>query len=112
VLFARSESIPDEMLRTVRGWPEVEWDAAAASLRSAGLLGDPGISEAGRTLRASIETTTDGLAATLFAKATEVDLATLTEGFGRLAEDINGQATIPYPNPIGLPPPERSTEPR
>jgi len=64
------------------------------------------ISEAGRTLRTSIETTTDGLAATLFAGATETDLATLAEGFGRLAADINCRATIPYPNPIGLPAPE------
>jgi hypothetical protein len=107
VLFARSETFPDELFTANRGWSEAEWQAAAESLRARGLLDDGGITAAGRTLHDLIESTTDTLAATLYS-VSEAELNALSERLGRLAGDLARQGAIPYPNPIGLPAPDQS----
>jgi len=107
VLFARSEAIPDEVFIKSRGWSESEWEAAEDSLRSRGLLDEGGITDAGRARREVVESTTDELAATLFSGASDTELRTMAERFGRVAGELHRHVPIPYPNPIGLPAPER-----
>ncbi|SDT17188.1 SCO6745 family protein [Actinoplanes derwentensis] len=69
VLHVASGEIPRRFLQLSRGWSAEEWDAAVAGLRERGLVdGDePALSEGGRALRASIEETTDRLAAPAYA---------------------------------------------
>lgn len=60
---AASGDIAADALKSSRQWPDEEWDAAVARLRSRGLL-DEGVAftQAGRTLRRRIEDRTDELA--------------------------------------------------
>ncbi|QFZ22915.1 SCO6745 family protein [Saccharothrix syringae] len=62
VLFGADNELDPAYLRKARGWSEEEWEAAAESLRSRGLLAD-GLTEAGRELRAEVERRTDEAAA-------------------------------------------------
>ncbi|MGK5112715.1 MULTISPECIES: SCO6745 family protein [unclassified Geodermatophilus] len=49
--------------KATRGWSDEEWAAARAGLADRGLLGEDGLTDAGRELRAAVETGTDELAA-------------------------------------------------
>jgi len=54
--------LPGELIRRARGWPEEEWDAAAAALRSRGLLTagtTPSLTPHGRTVLTAVESRTD-----------------------------------------------------
>jgi hypothetical protein len=102
VLFARSEDFSDEMFRSARGWTEEEWQAAADALGTRGLLGGADVTTAGRDLRAKVESTTDELAAALFAKLGETVVDEVTRGLGRVVGELTETAAIPYPNPVGL----------
>lgn len=86
---------PPDRQQSVRGWSDDEW--ASAGARAAAR--PPGFRDA-------IEATTDELAAApaeaLGAEATEALLRRLRP----LADAVIGDGTVPYPNPIGVPPPE------
>jgi len=49
-------------VRTTRGWTDDEWTAGVERLRARGLVGDDGLTDAGRALRDDVETVTDFLA--------------------------------------------------
>jgi hypothetical protein len=52
--------LPEAVLRTTRGWPDEEWDAAAERMRDRGLIdADGSLTAAGTALRAQLETQTD-----------------------------------------------------
>lgn len=105
VLFARSEGLDDELLRPNRGWSTEEWERAAADLFDDGLLGTTGVTEAEASRRDEIEATTDALAASLFDDATEPEITAMAERLGAIAADVARHGVVPYPNPMGLPPP-------
>jgi hypothetical protein len=56
--------VPSSILQTSRAWPDDEWGAALQRLRDRGLVEaeSDALTDAGRTLRAQIEVTTDQLA--------------------------------------------------
>jgi hypothetical protein len=62
VLFAADTDLDGEYLRTVRGWSEGEWAAAAERLTARGLVAAGRATPAGAALRAEVEARTDALA--------------------------------------------------
>jgi hypothetical protein len=90
-----------ERLQGARGWSDEEWDAAAARLVERGWLDRSGaLSDLGRERRAAIDRATDELAT-----PAGIDLAPVVEALAPIAAAVATADTIPYPNPIGLPPP-------
>lgn len=79
-LFAAGTGTPPELWRELRGWTEDEWAAAESRLAERGLLDGSGITEAGRALRAHIESRTDALALTAYTDVPDIEatLAALT----------------------------------
>jgi hypothetical protein len=94
--------LPRSVLQPLRGWTDEEWDAAAARLVSRGLLtADGDVTEAGVALRASVEQTTDLVAARPWR-----DQAFAAEVAAALAPIARAcAAELPFPNPIGVPRP-------
>jgi hypothetical protein len=104
VLRVATDDLPLDSIQPYRGWSEEDWSGATDRLRGRGIVGaDDRATPTGHRTRAAIEDTTDRLSAVLVDHVddpeTVVDvLAVVTR---RLAEC----AVIPYPNPIGVPPP-------
>jgi hypothetical protein len=103
---AGAGTVPREILQPARGWSDDEWGAAAERLRSRRLIDDDDIlTDEGRRLRASVETTTDRLAyrpwQQLGARRTE-ELHGLLEP---MAEGLQRAGALPVVNPMGLPAP-------
>ncbi len=97
---------PAELMRSVRGWPEEDWAAAAVALRSRGVLaGDGTLTARGGELLDSIEERTDE-------RAWSGGLSELGEdGVARLAAALRpsvvalwNSGMLPEINPTGLPP--------
>jgi hypothetical protein len=79
VVQVASGSIDGGFLRATRGWRRGDWDAAAESLRGRGLLDGDELTEAGASLHARVEATTDELAEPAYR-------ALGPDGLARLAE--------------------------
>ncbi len=105
VLFALSEQLPVQMFLDARGWSAEEWERARSGLERRGLVDARGLSPAGVELRAAIERTTDELAAPPFAVLSGDEAVHLQAALSGLAERVTAGGEIPFPNPMGLPPP-------
>jgi hypothetical protein len=103
VLFAASEGLPDELLRTSRGWSGEEWAYARGRLVRRGLLDGAGATADGLALRRWIEATTDDLAAMVTGRATGAAGQELVGALSSVAADVRAAGVIAYPNPMGLP---------
>jgi hypothetical protein len=80
VTHSSSGDVPAASLRSTRGWPDEDWDAAAASLRERGWLTDgdaPAFTAWGESQRKEIEEQTDHLAAAPYAALGEDGCAEL-----------------------------------
>jgi hypothetical protein len=111
VLAAGAGQLPGSFLREYRGWSEEEWAGGAARLQARGwLAADGSLTEAGRAARDARERRTDDLAAApwnrLGPAACDRLLALLEEPVRRVVE----AGGIPFPNPVGLPPPPTPQE--
>jgi hypothetical protein len=94
-----------EIQREFRRWSEEEWAEAAARLRARGLVDDSErFTNEGRALHAAIERRTDERAAAPYGALDDGELDRLEKCLETLIPSIVGQS-IPYPNPMGLPPP-------
>ncbi|WP_291410867.1 hypothetical protein [Actinophytocola sp.] len=97
---------PDRLMRTVRGWSEDAWAAAADGLRSRGLLAADGtLTEAGADLLESVEVATDerawsGALSPLGSDGVEQVVAVLRPSVVTLWSS----GVLPDLNPTGLPP--------
>jgi hypothetical protein len=90
-----------------RGWDDSDWDAAAARLVERGWLHDSGAPTAtGIDAHRAIEADTDRLARGPVARLGEARLHELLAILRPLARALESAGTIPYPNAIGVPPPE------
>ena len=105
VLFAASAGVPAPIFRDNRGWSAEEWEAARRRLDDRGLLDGDRISPAGTELRQEVERLTDELARPAFTALTREELAALDAGLRLVAGAVIDSGAIPFPNPIGLPPP-------
>ena len=94
-------------MQPVRGWTDEQWDAAAARLTGRGLLLPGGMaSSAGQELHREIERATDVAAARPWAALP----AGRTDQLSGLLLPVARAcaATLPYPNPVGVPAPAAS----
>jgi hypothetical protein len=93
-----------EQIQAVRGWTDAEWDQAAERLRDRGWL-DSGGAATSTELAAhqAVEEATDRAAARPWARLGGARTAELAELLAPVAAAC--AATLPYPNPVGVPPP-------
>ncbi len=105
VLFAVSENLPSAIFRENRGWSDGEWQDACRRLAHRGLLDDGVLSAEGRELHRSIEELTDELAAPAFSALSSGEQLILEAGLSEVAQAVLAAGAIPFPNPVGLPPP-------
>ena len=97
---------PLETIKPYRGWSDQDWRDATSRLRDRGWLDDAGaLTVAGRSARDDIERDTDRLAAEAIGRLGEDELVGLFDLLTALVTPIVASATIPYPNPIGVPRP-------
>ncbi len=95
-----------EWVGPFRGWTQDEWSGAVARLAGRGLLDEEGIAtEAGRALVEQVERATDRLAARPLARLGDAAASRLVELLEPIARAITTSGALPFPNPIGLPPP-------
>ncbi len=104
VLRIAADGSPLDSIQPYRGWTEENWADAAARLRDQGWIDDNGlITPAGSRARAAIEDDTDRLAAALVERVRDPDL--VMDVLGAITARLRRDEVIPYPNPIGVPPP-------
>jgi hypothetical protein len=91
-------------MQAVRGWTDEEWDAAAGRLAARAWLDSAGaVTAAGQEAYRAVEAATDVAAAAPWAQlgpARTAELAGLLAPVARACA-----AALPYPNPVGVPPP-------
>jgi hypothetical protein len=103
VLRVVASGVTPESIRPYRGWGDEEWTGAIERLHARGHLnrsGEP--SDAGRDAHRSVEALTDRLAS---APADALDLDALDELLQPMRQAVATSGLIPYPNPMGVPPP-------
>jgi hypothetical protein len=106
VLRIAADDLPLDSIQPYRGWTDDDWAGAARRLTDRGLLGADGhITTAGAAARIAIEAATDRAAAELVERIEDVDAVIAT--FDSVAERVGADGDVPYPNPIGVPPPDR-----
>jgi hypothetical protein len=109
VLFAATTGTDAEVLRANRGWSTSDWADATSRLRERGLLdADGAATGAGRERHGEIERRTDELAIEPYRVLTDDEFDDLARRAAQLAQPIAASGDIPYPNPMGLPAPDRA----
>jgi hypothetical protein len=100
--------IESERLRSVRGWSEDQWAAARDSVTAKGWVAEDGaITEAGAQLREAVERRTDAVAMQPYTDGlTEPGLDLLPSLLAPLSRAVVAAGIMPFPNPIGLTPPD------
>ncbi len=105
VLFSLSERVDGAIFRDSRGWSDDNWSDALERLGARGLAVSGGITSAGRTLRESVEQTTDRLAAAAFDELHPSEETAFRQALTAVADAVVASGVLPFPNPIGLPAP-------
>jgi hypothetical protein len=104
VLRIAAHGLPLDSIRPYRGWTDGDWADATSRLVARGLLDDTGaITPTGARRRRDVEATTERAAGDLVRHIDGVDDVIAT--FDALAARVSAAGEIPYPNPIGVPPP-------
>jgi len=102
--------VPPDTIQPYRGWTEDDWAAAVRRLQERGWIDERGVvTSAGREGRDAIERRTDELAGEPVRRLGPEGIDRVTAALGPLAAALGRSGTIPYPNPMGVPPPERGT---
>jgi hypothetical protein len=109
VSHAAAGGPPVAALQPNRGWTDDEWSAAADRLTRRGWLAGNQLTEAGAAGRRAIEDATDRAAERGFGALSAADRGELDELLARFAAPVIASGLIPYPNPMGVPRPVRST---
>jgi hypothetical protein len=104
VLMAAEGLVSEREQPSFRGWSAEEWSAAKARLRERKLIDGSGLTPRGEETRARIEAGTDELATQVVDNLGE-DYERFTSTMSRIQKLIVARGEIPFPNPIGLPPP-------
>lgn len=103
VLKAALEGYP-AIYGPARGWPDEEWAATRAALAGRGYVAADGTpTEAGRAAYQAVEDVTDRLAGEVWDALGDAETERLAELLSPMARAAS--ATMPFPNPIGLPRP-------
>ena len=105
VLRIADDELPLESIQPYRGWTEENWADATARLRTRGWLDDSDrTTPEGTRARAGIEHDTDRLNANLVDQIAEPDV--VMRVLTAITHQLQRAQAIPYPNPVGVPPPE------
>ena len=105
VLRLAVSGVGRDTIAPFRGWDDDDWSAAAARLAEKGWLHDDGsATKVGLDAHASIEADTDRMAEGPVRALGEDGLAELLAILQPLAVALAESGTIPFPNPIGVPP--------
>ena len=106
VLAAAVGAPPRAVTQPNRGWSDDDWGAATDDLRARGLVDRAGeATTQGRQLRAEVEASTDRSALGPWRALGESRTDLLHGQLARLAGQIVDAGVVPFPNPIGAPPP-------
>lgn len=105
ITFVATGAVPRDRLQAARGWTDDEWHAAEARLTERGWMVAGSLTTTGRAGRQQVEDLTDELAASPWAELGPDDTTRLHELVMPLARRIVDGGGIPFPNPIGVPPP-------
>jgi hypothetical protein len=104
VLRIADDELPLDSIQPYRGWSEADWAEAADRLRVRGWLDDDGrTTTAGHDARAQVEHDTDRLSAELVNRISDPDA--VVPALASINDRLRASGEIPYPNPIGVPPP-------
>jgi hypothetical protein len=105
VLRLAADGSPPESIRPYRGWDDDDWAAANERLRVRGWLDEQGHATGrGRDAHAEVEARTDEVAGELARHVRDEDLSQLAAVLAPLVRRIATTGSVPYPNPIGVPP--------
>jgi hypothetical protein len=92
------------LLQPARGWSDEDWAAASQRLTARGWLDAAGrVTEAARRAQEEVEAVTDRLAAQPWEALGAADRQRLADLLKPLSNAV--AAMVPYPNPVGVPPP-------
>jgi hypothetical protein len=109
VLRVAADGIPPETIQPYRGWSADDWTSAIGQLRDREWLdSDHGLTATGSAVRDEVEAMTDRLAGELLAPLSNADYERLLDGLRLVTGRLVQAGEIPYPNPIGVPPPLQS----
>jgi hypothetical protein len=109
VTMAASGAVARAVLEPHRGWSEEEWAAAEHRLRERAWLDQSGtLTEEGRARRREIEARTDLLALPPWERLGAAGTSRLYELLRPLCRQIATAGGVPFPNPVGVPPPDDS----
>ena len=109
VLQTAAGRITEDDLRPHRGWSEAEWADARQRLSERGLLDDDGaLSNRGAELLSEVDSTTDRTALAPWREIGEENTSELARILSTLVRPILDREVVPYPNPMGVPPPPPS----
>jgi hypothetical protein len=104
VLRLAVSGVDRESIAPYRGWDDDDWSAAADRLAERGWLDDRAITPAGIDAHAAVEADTDRMAQGPTRALGEDGLVELLGIMRPLAAALASSGTIPFPNPIGVPP--------
>ncbi len=105
VLRIADDGLPVDSIQPYRGWTDENWADATARLCTRGWLDDDGdVTPKGTRARAAIEQETDQLSAALLNRIPNPEI--VVDVLTRITTTISAAEMIPYPNPVGVPPPE------
>jgi len=98
---------PLDSIKPYRGWSDQDWRDATSRLRDRGWLDHSGrLTPSGRSVRSHVERDTDRVATEAIGGLDKDEAIRLIELLTALVTPIVASATIPYPNPIGVPRPD------
>jgi hypothetical protein len=104
VLRIADDELPLDSIQPYRGWSEVDWAEARERLHSRGWLDRDGRTTTdGHDARAKVEHDTDRLSSELVDRIRDPDAVVTV--LGAIQERLRETEAIPYPNPVGVPPP-------
>ncbi|MGH7721231.1 MAG: SCO6745 family protein [Candidatus Dormibacteria bacterium] len=104
---AHGNGVDAPTMRSFRGWTEEQWQQAEERLRGLGLLdGSGALTDAGHSLRAAVERTTDELASDPWTQMDGSRRERLLSLLRGLVTKLMAPGGLVYPNPIGVSPPE------
>ena len=104
LLLSAEQGVSPSVFFEHRGWTDDDQTAAQQRLERRGLLQGTELTDAGRALRAHVESTTDDLAATPFSPLLDDGTAaSLLDALTAPALAVAHSGALPFPNPMGLP---------
>ncbi len=103
VLHSAADAVPAAFIRRSRDYSDAEWATCTENLAARGLLTPAGaITEAGRRLKARIESVTDTLALSALAELTDVEVERMFRALTPITRLVVAGGDLPAETPMGL----------